>query len=282
MTLQRVILGRPRRAIDFLSCEEVVNGLASICHGWDIEITQPSTNGTKPHARVQHRGGNWLWSSFGTYKPRNWVKVPPRSTMRVLTDVQEALLHWHLDSSQHVIGLHAAGVEIGGKLVCFPARGFSGKSTLMATLARRGHKVFGDDVIMISKGGHKASSFGFSPRLRLPYPDNLNARTLKFIRARANPAGHGWAYVNTGAALGETCPIGSIVLLERESSGRARLEPAAALESLKAMLAEHLPGRQPLKQVFDCMKRVVTEASCYRLTYSRADDAAAVLVRELS
>lgn len=285
MAFQRITFAKVGWSIDFLDCEDVVDGVARICHGWNIKVRTDPLAGPDPRARISFRGGKWHWRRLGAPKPRDWDRLPPKSAMRVITDVQDAALHWYLDDNRRCIGLHAAAVQLGDSLACFPARGFTGKSTLVACLARRGHRAFGDDVIMVA-GGRAAASFGFSPRLRTPLPSNLSAATARFIAARADPASHGWAYValagNESASLGEKREIGSIVLLQRQPEGGARLEPAEKLDALKLLLAEHLPGRQPLPQVFDRMKNLASSADCYRLSFSRADDAARLLERRLA
>jgi hypothetical protein len=286
IAFQRVSLGPSGWSIDFLDCEEVVDGLGQICRGWNIQIATDRHRSPNPCACISFKDGQWLWRKLGAAKPRDWDRLPPKSPMRVLTDIQDAVLHWLLDEKRRGIGLHAAAARIGNSLVCFPARGFAGKSTLMACLARRGHRVFGDDVIIITKQGTHGASLGFSPRLRMPFPADLSPRTMEFIRTRANPASHGWAYLSLNdqavANLMEDCRIDSVVLLVRAAGSPARLEPADRLDVLKVLLAEHLPGRQPLPLVFDRMKRLATSANCYRLTFGSADKAAAILERHIA
>jgi energy-coupling factor transporter ATP-binding protein EcfA2 len=72
--------------------------------------------------------------------------------------------------------LHGSAVEIAGEAVVFLGETGMGKSTLAASLDRAGHRLLGDDAVIVTNGpdGYRASAV--YPSLRL-YPDTI-AETL--------------------------------------------------------------------------------------------------------
>lgn len=88
----------------------------------------------------------------------------------------EHLLHDHVapriiaKSGQLV--LHGSAVEIDGQLILFIGETGSGKSTLAAFLHTRGHRLLGDDAVVISETGGVFHGEAVYPSLRL-FPESI-------------------------------------------------------------------------------------------------------------
>ena len=84
--------------------------------------------------------------------------------------------------------LHAACLNIGGKVFAIAGASGCGKSTLALALVRRGHKLLSDDVTVLGSGPDEKSTFVLPayPRLKL-WRDSLEAQSLSadsFARVR--------------------------------------------------------------------------------------------------
>ena len=192
--------------------------------------------------------------------------VPGRSRPRRLPGLATAaasliadLIPRLLDARPRQSGLHCAAVEIDGRLVLFPATHRAGKSLLCAAFAAAGHRVFADDVLLLSieDGGRAVGeALGIAPRLRLPLPTHLPAALADFIAAHDRVSDRRYAYLTLGrdrlAGHGERLPIGAIVLLDRlsgtPSPSLTRLSPGDGLlqllsQSLAGDADSHDPGR---------------------------------------
>ncbi|MEQ6887712.1 PqqD family protein [Halomonas sp. CS7] len=195
--------------------------------------------------------------------------VPGRSRPRRLPGIATAagsliadLISLLLETRPQQNGLHCAAVEIGGRLVLFPATHRAGKSLLSAAFAAAGYRVFADDVLMLSDGdvdkdGSQGrgrvpgeplgEALGIAPRLRLPLPEPLSAELVAFIAAREGVSDERYHYLALGedrlAGHGEACPIGAIVMLDRVPGTAAptltRLSPG---DGLLRLLGQSLAG----------------------------------------
>ncbi|MEL6529802.1 MAG: hypothetical protein AAFQ27_07560 [Pseudomonadota bacterium] len=70
--------------------------------------------------------------------------------------------------------IHASAVEIEGQLAVFLGETGSGKSTLAASLHNAGHRLLGDDAIILETGSHGVVGQSVYPSLRL-YPESITA-----------------------------------------------------------------------------------------------------------
>jgi hypothetical protein len=265
--------------IDFIDCEDVVNGITSVFQGWQVThgpAKAPAAVGRL--ATVTYRNNAWHWRAYKKSKPRYWDPLPPKEALRVVNDVLDASIYWHLEEHPNDLCLHAAATEIGNGLVCFPALHKAGKSTLMAALSAQGMKVFGDDVIALRRG--RGVSFGFLTRLRVPLPAALGKSLKNYIETHQGPSNHKWIYVHPKcpAQFGESRPIKAFVLLQRQHETKARLEPARDVDVLKRLLTDNIIRVIPLIKIFDRMHRLCKSKPKYHLIYSDPEDAARLLI----
>jgi hypothetical protein len=150
--------------------------------------------------------------------------------------------------AQGIAFLHAAGIQLDGKLVLLVGETGSGKSTLAAILLSRGHPVLGDDLVRFATAGGLFSA--------VPRSFKLDAKSLSYLPLLAQRC--------SGAAVGTLlaassfyispaairrrweAPAGKpdmVVFLDQKTrAGRARLEPMSEGEAaVRVVLA--LTGR---------------------------------------
>ena len=285
--IQRVVFGKTGWSIDLAGCEDVVAKLPDIYVGWDINVGTPKEfRAHKPRAKVTRQKDGWHWREIGSPKPRHWDSFPPKSALRVLTLIHDVSIYWYLDENPHLLCLHGGAVKIGKGLICFPARGYSGKSTLIANLAALGHKVFSDDVLGLEVKGSRGMSLGFLPRLRKPLPPNATPSVVSYIKAHLGPNSSGWLYLKPQrpqiARLNETAKITAIVMLERVGEGAPVLDNVNTAVVLKNLIATNIIRQIPMPEIFDRLHGLASGCQRYRLRYSNALEAAQFLAKQFA
>ena len=280
MRAERMVFGKTGWAVDFHGCAEIVTGLKQVLRGWQLSTGPVAAAApTPPRAAISRHGNGWDWQALGAPKAREWDLKPPRTPMRVITDVHDAALYWYLAENPGLLCMHGAAVKIDGRLVCFPASHRAGKSTLMACLAARGHKVFADDVLGLD--GRNGMALGFLPRLRVPLAARLNRATKTYIAAHQGPADQSWIYLDPGARgmarLGEMAPISTFVLLDRLDGGKPRAAPARTADVLRMLIAENIVRQLPMPEIFDRLHDLAVSSNRITLRYADPQQAARLL-----
>jgi hypothetical protein len=288
--------GSPRRAerlhfgatgwtIDFHGCEDIVPGVTQVLRGWSLQVGdagQPEDPSLR--AVITSKSGRWDWEERGAPKAREWDAKPPKTPMRVLTDVHDAALYWYLAENPHLLCMHGAAVKIGSGLVCFPARFRAGKSTLMACLAARGHRIYADDVLGLH--GRQGMSLGFLPRLRVPLAPSLSSATRSYIDSHLGPSDGSWMYLDPGetgmATLGETTDITTFVLLDRMNEGAPEIGEARTADVLRMLIAENIIRQLPMPEIFDRLHDLALNANRLVLRYSDPQQAARLIEKAVS
>ena len=210
-----------------------------------------------------------------------WLDEPIQVDTRVCafsSIVVDVIYAW-LEANPPLLCLHCAAVEFDGRLVVFPNTNQAGKSSLAVRLMADGRVCHGDDLLALTPEG-EGMSFGVPPRLRLPLPDS-ERKLAEFARAHGGPADKWNHYIASRipwlAPFGQTRPVGAFVMLARRAGGPAELVPADAADSLRNMVNQNLMRRGGAQEVFDLSQRLTEKLPCWRLQYSRLDDAASVL-----
>lgn len=167
----------------------------------------------------------------------------------------------------------------------FPSVQKAGKSTLVAELAMRGHRVFCDDVLPIDLTRRLGIALGISPRVRLPLPQSLSARHLHFVNSRIRLSDRYAAYINLHeaelAVFGEAVPIRAIVLLNRQTEAvRAELSKAGRPQSLSKLIDQNFARHLSPTMIFDNMLKIVEAAELRTLVFSVVEDGANLIERE--
>lgn len=253
--------------------------LASAFAYWPFRETA-GDRGDDPVITV-HRNG----SGYSVHA--DWLTDPPHFSNPVdlacglAVNVNRA---W-LQEQDSCLCLHGAGIEIGGRLVVLPSYYHAGKSALTASLAAAGARVFSDDMLPILADG-SGMALGVSPRLRLPLPDGMGVRSLRFVERRRAAGNNQYLYLalepHEQARFGERSRFGGFILLDRRDSGSAALTPATDSEVLKQLVLRNFARHVPVTASFDRLHGLVEAASSYRLTYADGDAAADLLMERFA
>lgn len=244
---------------------DVVDALIHALPGWPITV-QPAL-GPMPD-RYIYRDTKGLWQ--GSFLEPNEFHLP--SPASAACSLVGDLVSQRLLNQPELLGLHCASVEINGRLVVFPESSKAGKSTLAVAFSAAGYRIFGDDVLGLTAQG-EGVAMGVAPRLRLPFPDSFSPEFVAYADRHAGPEDDRYRFVipadNGLANYNETCPVGAIVLLERDSSISEpeviTLPPAEGLLQLLCQnFASDISSAALLTRLLPLMKAV----PCLLLRYS--------------
>ena len=209
----------------------------------------------------------------------------PRSldAVNAVCDMVVGLFYEMLRSNPQLFCLHCAAVNINGRLVLFPSQRKAGKSLLTAALADHGARVFSDDVVPLTLEGGVLTGLGNGvlPRLRLPLPENLTPEFGARLDAALGPRNAQYHYpqIASLAGHGERCPVGAIVLLDRQDGEAARLEPVEPGEVIQAFLRQNFARALHSGRILSTVEALVGSLPLSRLVYDRADEVPALLDR---
>ncbi|MDX1483874.1 MAG: PqqD family protein [Alphaproteobacteria bacterium] len=212
-----------------------------------------------------------------------WLESPirHRDPVHTVCGLVVHLVHAFVASNPTALCLHSAAACLGGRLVVFPNVYRGGKSLLVAHLALLGVRSFGDDVIPVRGRFDSGFALGIAPRLRLPLPDCVTPDFAEFIAAHAGPGTGRYQYLDLDlealAGHGESAPIGAFVVLDHRQGRAAALEPLAAGEMLRRVIARNFARAQPARRILQRLERLVRSRPCYRLGYDDPATAARLL-----
>jgi len=200
-----------------------------------------------------------------------------------------ALFEWGMNwcigkRAHHWLMMHSSVVERDGRVLLMPAPPDSGKSTLGASLAFGGWRLFSDEFGLID------------PQTALlypvPRPIALKKESIEIIRARVPnvrygpvaededgaQAVHAAPPADAVARLGEPAPVGWIVVPRFQRDSDTILEPIPKARML-AHLSDNSFNYNVVVGGFEALARIVDGAHCFRLTFGRLDDALEALGR---
>lgn len=255
----------------------------AVVHGW------PATDGAGPEG---------VFATVAPAASGGWQinGLRPEPFERTFTEVSAICdliveLNWsRLRHRAELMCLHAAALEIDGRLVIFPSGRRAGKSTLTAELARRGHRVFSDDILAVSTdadGAPLGLATGIAPRLRQPLPPAAPAAFASWVASDPGPSDRQYKYLLSAPVAGfdAAAPIGAIVTLGIEDTATAPcltpVEPAPMLETLIHQNFGRFVHSGRALTVFDGLVRSVP---CRQMSYSdlgAAADAIEALAAEV-
>jgi hypothetical protein len=181
-----------------------------------------------------------------------------------------------------LICLHAAAIEISGRLIVIPNARRAGKSTLVSYMAHLGYSVFTDDFLAVSfdeNGSLVGRANGISPRLRLPLPDALPDEFKTWAHGLPGASNKQYKYLSIDAtpASGITLPLGAIVLLDRKDDARADFRDVSPDSAMDALLHQNFTRDIHSGGVLGVMERLMATLPVKELCYANAQDAAAML-----
>lgn len=144
----------------------------------------------------------------GAVRPRPWIQVTPTQALvqfsggagLLVSDGSEVVVQWQPNTEQSDadpswlvqgwavtlamlqrgdVSLHAATLEVNGKIIALAGHRGAGKSTTSMGLRNRGHRLLIDDVTLVEFRGHEAWTTPYSRNVHL-LPDAAAAVGLDF------------------------------------------------------------------------------------------------------
>jgi hypothetical protein len=282
ITQTQLRFGAISGTLNLINCPDVAPLIVQTFRGWDVSFGLSSIPPTL--ATVEKKRRYFHWDARQAEVPDSWRNRPVHRDFELLCDIHFEASDWYLKRYRGHLCLHCSAVRFGDQLVLFPADKKAGKSTLTMRLAQQGHRVYGDDVVLIEpKSGH-ALSLGLMTRLRLPLPASEGKSYARFVESKPGPADKKYKYVCLNdqefAPLGEGLPIGAIVLLNRDGSDASHLEPVNRGLAVMHMIRKNFSRDMKASAIFDKVMRATSPSTFHRLTYARCGDAIALLQRE--
>lgn len=175
------------------------------------------------------------------------------------------------------LGLHAAAVELGGRLLLFPQVRRGGKSLLAACLMALGGRVYADDLLAVSPDGLWGRAFGLPLRLRRPLPP-LKPEIEAYLKSQNRWSDARYLFVGQErlASFGQRLPLGALLVIRRRRA-RPSLSPLAFGQALKVLLnrAWLQPGAGA--DLLAWGQAILRRCPAWLLTYESADEAAELL-----
>jgi energy-coupling factor transporter ATP-binding protein EcfA2 len=174
------------------------------------------------------------------------------------------------------VALHAACLVADGKSLLISGRPGAGKTTLALHLMDLGFEYGGDDIVLIGPDGRaegvpfppglKRGAWAMITKLRGNLGDSIVHKRLDGKRIR---------YLNASRrADSGSYPVGWIVFLKRLPHATATLIPLGQLETMSRLMdGSYTAGGKLTQKAFAAIKRTLTEARSFELTYSSAVDA---------
>lgn len=231
------------------------------------------------HVKGHHRG----YVQYAPGLPGGLVlPTPVAAVCSLIADIVELFCARRTD----LIGLHCGAVEVDGHLVVFPESHRAGKSTLMAAFAAAGCRVYGDDVLALTREGN-GTALGISPRLRLPLPNVAHSDLMAFAERHAGPEDDRYRYLSLPesgfATHGEQRPVAAIVLLERdEGLCEPDLVTLAPGEGLVQLLCQHFDHDAASEALMARFAPLMRQLPCLLLRYSEPLAAAQCLMARMT
>lgn len=266
--------------VRFVGCDDLLDATRSILRGWRVTRVARG-RAVAPAIRVRRTADGYRRVSKWQDRPSRVREKFRRTLVEALCGLHSELLDWYVEEHPDTLFVHGAAARFGRRLVVFPALAYAGKSTLTVHLAQRGRQVWCDDVLPIDPRTRRGLALGIVPRLRPPLPPSASAAFLRFVEARRGHERRDRLYVNLRrgeiAPWGATAPVGGIVLLERQPSGPAVLEPVEPADALEKVILQNFAREVPALRILDTLERVVRTARCYRLRYAKTEDAGDLL-----
>lgn len=244
----------------------IVDHLARILVGWPA-VDAAELAHSAPFLSATGRRDRVLVERYDTRERR----IEPTTTSAICTLVVE-LMAAYVDAAPKLGNLHAAAVELNGRLVVFPATNRSGKSTLVSAFAARGHRVFADDLLPVDLERLEGVASGCLPRVRLPLPKGAPKELLDYVEKRTVVTDGYYAYLSAGegrdVAHGTRAPIGAIVLPDLEDGrGEAVLSPVEADEALLRVLMQDTKSDYSAEWTLTRYLTLAEQARIMKLTY---------------
>ncbi len=196
------------------------------------------------------------------------------------TALKGQLLLEVLSGGAYELALHAACLARGDRALLLCGNPGAGKTTLTLALVDSGFDFAGDDVTLLDSGG-RSIGLPFAPAVKRGAWSVLASCCPEILAAPdyRRPDGMRVRYPAPRIATpSPPRPVGWVVLLDRQADVAAHLESLGPDDALRGLLDGAFSTEGELTgTAFDVLARVIGSAETWRLTYSRLDDAVALL-----
>ena len=159
------------------------------------------------------------------------------------------------------VPLHAASVDIGGKVVAVAAPGGFGKTSLATALAAKGHRLMAEDITIVDGSDHMVLAGPDLLRLRPPTPDHITFPP-SWETVASTPDRY---FVRTGTRDSSPAPLAAIVFVKTG----ARIELAERSDPRRLadlwQVAFHLPNMADRTRSFDAIATLADSVPIYDL-----------------
>jgi hypothetical protein len=219
----------------------VLSLIPDVIPGWDCQVLAADPD-AQPFYSISRTGDDGQLRCVWHVADRQVRQFDP---VNAVCDAISALAFALPAEDARVICLHAAAVEMAGRLVVFPNIRRAGKSTLSAALAMSGYPVFSDDVVPVSFTADNRAlgrAMGIAPRLRLPLPDRLSPAFRDWVAAKGGARNRQYLYLDLAdqPRHGVIRPLGAFVILDRHVDATdARLERVAPDVAMDVLLHQN-------------------------------------------
>ena len=260
------------------SADDVLPLLSDVAKGWQY-LTREADPASNPFFTISGSSGE------SRLHCESHVELRPAQLWDPVNAVCDAIASLAVAlplADTRLLCLHAAGVEIDGRLVVFPNVRRAGKSTLSVALARAGYRIFSDDVVPVSfplDGTPVGHAMGIAPRLRLPLPESLPADFRSWVETVPGPRNRQYHYLSLPRqpGHGERLALGAFVLLDRQEGERADLVPVRPDIAMDALLHQNFTRDRHSGEVLEVIADALAAVPVWQLTYSDLDEAVACL-----
>jgi len=254
--------------------------ISTILEAWPHQDTETPAS-SPPFVSLRPLGED-LWqvtTADAGQAPRRW------DGLNAVCDLVAEMAWERLRSDPGLLCLHAAAVDFGGRLVVFPNARRAGKSTQAIALARLGLPLYTDDFLPLQieadSGLCSGVANGVLPRLRLPLYDGVSPEFRTAMDRDPGPANRQYKYLSDlpVAPWGESCPLGAMVVLDRQNAPTPpALCPIAREDALASLVAQNFARTRHAGAILRTIDLVTRHMPIYRLRYHCAEEAAAHLV----
>lgn len=216
------------------------------------------------------------------FRHKHWILSC--SSDELATVLKGQLLSEVLKRGAYELAVHAAALVRDDRILLLCGSPGAGKTTLTLGLVQAGFGFAGDDVTLLDPLG-RGVGIPFAPAVKAgawailaPYYPDLDAVPI-FRRPDRRRVRY---LVPKELVSPSPRTVGWVVLLRRRANASAVLAPVASVDALRGLLnGSFALGGELTGTAFDVLTKVIESADVYCLTYSRLDDAIALMQKAL-
>ena len=261
--------------VELRGCTELLAFFSEILTFWPVELRKTKTSEIEPFFVISPDNSGYSVSSPYFDAPRSY-----RDAVNTLCALVAELAWEQLRNDASLLCIHAAAIEVRGRLVVIPNKRRAGKSTLTAALAARGYRVFTDDFLPLGINEQQqlcGISSGIAPRLRLPLPAGFGEQNTRFVENNAGPFNPQYKYLKLGqnslAGKNDMLPIGGIMVLNRDDDNPLLMSQPETSDILRTLITQNFAREMKSSGILRSLEFLVSHARCYELSYANVDQA---------